>query len=159
MSILTLKNASKSYGETKVLTDINLEVAEGEFVAIVGFSGSGKTTLMNILSGLETVDGGEALYRGQPITEPGQERGLVFQSYSLMPWLTVTGNVVGTLRFTAPEQFQGEGDERSDVYSLGLTLYELSTLTPAYSASDRKTLMKRVITGSPIPPRQINLHS
>lgn len=70
--------------------------------------------------------------------------------------LTVTGNVVGTLRFTAPEQFQGEGDERSDVYSLGLTLYELSTLTPAYSASDRKTLMKRVITGSPIPPRQIN---
>ncbi|MEM7270248.1 MAG: nitrate ABC transporter ATP-binding protein [Pseudomonadota bacterium] len=93
MSILTLKNASKAYGDTKVLKDINLEVAEGEFVAIVGFSGSGKTTLMNILSGLETVDAGEALYRGKPITEPGQERGLVFQSYSLMPWLTVTGNV------------------------------------------------------------------
>lgn len=93
MSILTLKNVSKAYGETKVLTDINLEVAEGEFVAIVGFSGSGKTTLMNILSGLETPDEGEAAYRGTPITEPGQERGLVFQSYSLMPWLTVTGNV------------------------------------------------------------------
>ena len=93
MSILTLKNASKAYGDTKVLKDINIEVAEGEFVAIVGFSGSGKTTLMNILSGLETVDSGEALYRGQPITEPGQERGLVFQSYSLMPWLTVIGNV------------------------------------------------------------------
>ncbi|MGI9470020.1 MAG: protein kinase domain-containing protein [Rubripirellula sp.] len=70
--------------------------------------------------------------------------------------LTVSGNIVGTLRFTAPELFQGDVDERSDIYSLGLTLYELSTLTPAFSASDRKTLMKRVMTGNPVSPRQIN---
>ena len=110
MSILTLKNVAKSYGETKVLTDINLEVAEGEFVAIVGFSGSGKTTLMNILSGLETPDVGEAAYRGQAITEPGQERGLVFQSYSLMPWLTVTGNV--TLAVDAVHKGKSKADRR-----------------------------------------------
>ena len=110
MSILTLKNVAKSYGETKVLTDINLEVAEGEFVAIVGFSGSGKTTLMNILSGLETPDAGEAAYRGQAITEPGQERGLVFQSYSLMPWLTVTGNV--TLAVDAVHKGKSKADRR-----------------------------------------------
>ncbi|MEM7547866.1 MAG: nitrate ABC transporter ATP-binding protein [Pseudomonadota bacterium] len=94
MGILSLKNISKGYGETPILSDINLDVDEGEFIAIVGFSGSGKTTLMNILSGLEMPDRGEALFRGDAITGPGQERGLVFQSYSLMPWLTVTGNVM-----------------------------------------------------------------
>ncbi|MEM0976193.1 MAG: ABC transporter ATP-binding protein [Pseudomonadota bacterium] len=93
MSILSLKSVSKSYGDTHVLKDINLEVEEGEFIAIVGFSGSGKTTLMNILTGLETPDAGEALYKGAAISEPDPERGLVFQSYSLMPWLTVNGNV------------------------------------------------------------------
>ena len=88
MSILSLKGVGKSYGDAAILKDIDLEVAEGEFIAIVGFSGSGKTTLMNILTGLEFPDTGTALYNGDPITGPGSERGLVFQSYSLMPWLT-----------------------------------------------------------------------
>ncbi|MXU63888.1 ABC transporter ATP-binding protein [Oceanomicrobium pacificus] len=91
--ILKLENVCKSYGEAHVLDGIDLAVEEGEFVAIVGFSGSGKTTLMNILSGLEMPDTGAALFRNKEITGPGPERGLVFQSYSLMPWLTVTGNV------------------------------------------------------------------
>ncbi len=93
MSILSLKNVQKSYGDTSILKDVNLEVKEGEFIAIVGFSGSGKTTLMNILTGLDFPDKGEALYNGSPITEPSSERGIVFQSYSLMPWLTVSGNI------------------------------------------------------------------
>ncbi|GHA43509.1 hypothetical protein GCM10008927_05270 [Amylibacter ulvae] len=93
MDILSLKNVSKSYGDSHILSDINLNIKEGEFVAILGFSGSGKSTLMNILTGLETPDGGQALYKNMPITEPSPERGLVFQSYSLMPWLTVAGNV------------------------------------------------------------------
>jgi len=94
MSILSLKNVSKSYGDSQILSDINLEVEEGEFIAILGFSGSGKSTLMNILAGLDHSDTGEALFKGQPIKEPSPERGLVFQNYSLMPWLTVTGNVM-----------------------------------------------------------------
>jgi len=94
MSILSLKNVSKSYGDSQILSDINLEVKEGEFIAILGFSGSGKSTLMNILAGLDHTDTGEALFKGQPIKEPSPERGLVFQNYSLMPWLTVTGNVM-----------------------------------------------------------------
>lgn len=93
MSILSLKNVAKSFGDSDILKDINLEVKEGEFIAILGFSGSGKSTLMNILTGLDTPDSGQALYKGEPITEPSPERGLVFQSYSLMPWLTVRGNV------------------------------------------------------------------
>lgn len=97
MAILELKSVSKSYGEeparTRVLKDVSLSVREGEFVAIVGFSGSGKTTLISLMSGLTQPDAGAVLFKGKPVTEPGPERGVVFQSYSLMPWLSVRGNV------------------------------------------------------------------
>ncbi len=97
MPILELNSVSKSFGSgdtrTNVLKDISLSVNEGEFVAIVGFSGSGKTTLISLMSGLATPDEGEVLFRGKPVTEPGPERGVVFQNYSLMPWLSVSENV------------------------------------------------------------------
>jgi nitrate/nitrite transport system ATP-binding protein len=95
--LLELKNVCKSYGEGKnkasILKDINLNIKEGEFIAIVGFSGSGKTTLISTLAGLMLADSGEVLKQGQPITAPGPDRGVVFQNYSLMPWLTVFDNV------------------------------------------------------------------
>ncbi|WP_179378706.1 ABC transporter ATP-binding protein [Jannaschia marina] len=93
MGILTFDTVSKGFGDTPVLRDISLDVAEGEFVAILGFSGSGKSTLMNLIAGLEQPDAGTVTFKGLPVKEPGPERGLVFQSYSLMPWLTVEGNV------------------------------------------------------------------
>lgn len=97
MAFLELNGAGKSYSDgnatTEVLKDINLAIEEGEFVAILGFSGSGKTTLISTIAGLVTPDEGEVLLKGAPITGPGPDRGLVFQSYSLMPWLTVEGNV------------------------------------------------------------------
>ena len=98
MGILTFDKVCKGYGEgparAQVLRDINLDVAEGEFVAILGFSGSGKTTLINLIAGLTLPDSGAVTFRGKPMTGPGPERGVVFQSYSLMPWLTVRGNVL-----------------------------------------------------------------
>jgi nitrate/nitrite transport system ATP-binding protein len=97
MPVLELRGVSKSYGAgalgTEVLREVNLSIAEGEFVAIVGFSGSGKTTLVNLLAGLAAPDAGEALKGGRPIEGPGPDRGVVFQSYSLMPWLSVAQNV------------------------------------------------------------------
>jgi nitrate/nitrite transport system ATP-binding protein len=90
---LELKGVSKRYGATEVLAGVDLEIHEGEFVAIVGFSGSGKTTLINLLAGLATPDAGKVLKRGKPIPGPGPDRGVVFQSYSLMPWLSVRDNV------------------------------------------------------------------
>ena len=92
MGILELKGVSKGYG-SPVLKRLDLTVEEGEFLAVLGFSGTGKTTLINLLAGLELPDAGEVLFRGQPVTGPGPERGLVFQSYALMPWLTVAGNI------------------------------------------------------------------
>lgn len=91
--LLELKAVCKSYGATSILNNINLSIKEGEFIAIVGFSGSGKTTLISAIAGLIQTDSGEVLKQGQPITEPGPDRGVVFQNYSLMPWLTVFENV------------------------------------------------------------------
>ena len=93
MPILELSGVTKSYGETPVLKNINLAIEEGEFIAIVGFSGSGKTTLVSLMAGLATPDHGTVTLKGRPVTGPGADRGVVFQSYSLMPWLTVEGNV------------------------------------------------------------------
>ncbi len=91
--LLELKAVCLSYGATSILNNINLSINEGEFVAIVGFSGSGKTTLISTIAGLIQADSGEVLKQGQPITAPGPDRGVVFQNYSLMPWLTVFENV------------------------------------------------------------------
>ena len=97
MAFLELRNVSKSYGRgdnrTEVLKNINLLLEEGEFLAIVGFSGSGKTTLISLIAGLIEPDEGEILVNGKKVTGPGPDRGVIFQSYSLLPWLTVYGNV------------------------------------------------------------------
>ena len=94
---LSLRHVCKGYGagaeRTEVLHDINLEVARGEFVAIVGYSGTGKTTLISLIAGLIKADAGELTLHGQPIRDPSPERGVVFQNYSLLPWLTVYENI------------------------------------------------------------------
>ncbi|WP_290559253.1 ABC transporter ATP-binding protein [Aestuariivita sp.] len=93
MSVLAFQNVSKGFGDTPVLRDINLEVREGEFLVLLGFSGTGKTTLINMMAGLDRPTKGAVTFKGQSVTGPGPERGVVFQNYSLMPWLTVAGNV------------------------------------------------------------------
>lgn len=97
MAFLEVQQLSKSYGsgneKPDVLDNINLSIEQGEFVAIVGFSGSGKTTLISALAGLIDIDGGKILFKGKGISGPSPERGVIFQSYSLMPWLTVYGNI------------------------------------------------------------------
>jgi nitrate/nitrite transport system ATP-binding protein len=98
MALLELKNVSKGFGpkrdRTEVLRQINLTVEEGEFLAIVGYSGAGKSTLINLVAGLEAPDSGEVLLGGKPVVGPGPDRGVVFQNYSLLPWLTTFENVL-----------------------------------------------------------------
>ncbi|WP_366184437.1 ABC transporter ATP-binding protein [Flavobacterium ovatum] len=106
MAYLELKNVCKSYGEgknkTEVLRNINLRIEEGEFVAIVGFTGSGKTTLVNLLAGLIEPDSGEILFKGQPISGTSHERGIIFQNYSLLPWLSVYENIAMAVKAVFP---------------------------------------------------------
>ena len=97
MAYLEIKGVSKGFGpakaRTEVLHDLHLEVEQGEFVAIIGYSGAGKTTLMSLILGLQFPDEGTVTLKGQRITGPGPDRGIVFQNYSLLPWLTVFENV------------------------------------------------------------------
>jgi ABC-type nitrate/sulfonate/bicarbonate transport system, ATPase component len=97
MAFLELHSLSKSYRSngsiTPVLHDINLDIEEGEFVAIVGYSGTGKTTLVSLIGGLIKPDTGTLTLNGVKIKGPGPDRGIVFQNYSLLPWLTVYENV------------------------------------------------------------------
>lgn len=103
MAFLELNNVSKSFGGTCVLHDLSLSLTKGEFVAIVGYSGAGKTTLMNLINGLVKPDRGTATLNGQPITGPGPDRGVVFQNYSLLPWLTVFENIALAVDEVFPE--------------------------------------------------------
>lgn len=123
--LLELKGVSKAYGDVQVLKDINLSIKEGEFVAIVGFSGSGKTTLISLIAGLIKPDAGSISFKGTPITEPGPERGVVFQSYSLMPWMTVRENVALAVNQVFRKESAAERSGRVDKY------VQMVNLTPA----------------------------
>jgi nitrate/nitrite transport system ATP-binding protein len=95
--VLALRGVAKGYGPAarrqEVLAGIDFSLHEGEVVAVVGFSGSGKTTLLSLLAGLIEPDAGSLERDGRPARGPSLERGVVFQSYALLPWLTVLGNV------------------------------------------------------------------
>ena len=108
MAYLELKNIYKNYclgnTTTEVLSNINLSIEEGEFVAIVGFTGSGKTTLVNLINGLITPTSGQVLFKGKEIKGTGHERGVIFQNYSLLPWLTVSQNVFMAVKEAFPKK-------------------------------------------------------
>ncbi|WP_424406817.1 nitrate ABC transporter ATP-binding protein [Microcoleus sp.] len=97
---LTIKNVSKVYNNQKepdkpfvILDGVNLTVNEGEFICLIGHSGCGKSTLLNMIAGFNGPTSGEVALEGSPITEPGPDRMVVFQNYSLLPWLTATENI------------------------------------------------------------------
>lgn len=135
MAVLEFKNVGKSFGEgtgkSDVLNGIDLKVEEGEFLVILGFSGSGKTTLINLMAGLEFPSKGEVSFRGAPITGPGRERGVIFQSYSLMPWLTVDGNVRLAVDTVYPELSRVEKQAKVDHYVDMVGLGHAKTRRPA----------------------------
>ncbi|MDY6783031.1 MAG: nitrate ABC transporter ATP-binding protein [Cyanobacteriota bacterium] len=96
-AFLEIDSVSKIYptpkGDFTVLDDVNLTVREGEFVCLIGHSGCGKSTLLNMVSGLNRPTMGEVRMKNQRITNPGPDRMVVFQNYSLLPWLSVYENV------------------------------------------------------------------
>jgi nitrate/nitrite transport system ATP-binding protein len=126
---LEFRGVSKSFGSgaqrTVVLKDINLQIREGEFVAIVGFSGSGKSTLISLIAGLQQADEGEVLCNGQAIEGPGPDRGVVFQNYSLMPWMTVRQNVALSVDQVFSKATPAERAARVEKY------IDMVNLTPA----------------------------
>ena len=95
---LLVKNLSKQFGDKTVLEDINFSMQSGEFVTFVGSSGCGKSTLLRLIAGLDHPSGGRIHVDGSPVEGPGPDRGMVFQKYSLYPWLTAADNVAFGMR-------------------------------------------------------------
>lgn len=129
MPILELQNVAKSFSnggsESNILRNINLQVEDGEFVAIVGYSGAGKTTLISMIAGLIHPSRGRVLMKGLEVTEPGPDRGVVFQNYSLLPWLTVYENVYLAVDQVFPNWVHAKKKSHTERY------IQMVNLTPA----------------------------
>jgi NitT/TauT family transport system ATP-binding protein len=108
--ILEVKQLGKVYksnkGDVTALQDINFKTHRREFVCVIGPSGCGKSTLIRILAGLESHTSGDVLLDGKPVTGPGRDRGMVFQGYTLFPWLTVKKNVMFGLEMNNISAFE-----------------------------------------------------
>src|SRR5580693_1481498 len=128
MAFLELKHVAKSFAHAKgtllVLNDITFNVEEGEFVAIVGPSGCGKSTLLRIINGIVPMTSGQVLYKGRQIDGINLECALVFQSFALMPWLSVKHNV--ELGLEAQGLAPAEREKRASIYidKVGLDGFE-----------------------------------
>lgn len=112
MSYLELDNVSFGFGPVsnryEVFDGASLSVEKNEFVAVIGFSGSGKSTLVSLLAGLEKPDSGEVRINGTVVEEPGPDKGVVFQNYSLLPWLSVYGNIELAVKQVFPDMDRNE---------------------------------------------------
>jgi NitT/TauT family transport system ATP-binding protein len=125
--ILEVKKLSKRFttaqGDIEALRDINFKVHRREFVCVIGPSGCGKSTLIRILAGLETHSEGDVLLDGQPVTGPGRDRGMVFQGYSLFPWLSVKRNVMFGPEMSGHSRGAAESHARQWLELVGLSKF------------------------------------
>ena len=107
-AFLSIENVNKVYptrnGPYPVLQDVNLRVAQGEFICVIGHSGCGKSTLLNMVSGFNQPTEGQVLLEGTPITQPGPDRMVVFQNYALLPWRSVFDNVYLAVHAVYPQK-------------------------------------------------------
>lgn len=121
---LSVRGLNKHFGDLHVLKDINLEIAEGEFVCIVGPSGCGKTTFLRTIGGLESADSGAIEIDGRPVTAPGADRGFVFQADSLLPWRTVFDNAIIGLEINGRKSEDSKAHTRDLLKLVGLSGFE-----------------------------------
>lgn len=153
---IEISDITKSYWsddgktETKVVLPLSLVIAEGEIVMFLGPSGCGKTTLMRIVGGLETQDQGLIRLRGELLAGPDRRRGMVFQSYSSFPWLTVRNNIKFGTRYRTDISRQ-EKEEITDHYMnmVGLTLYSDFYTNRISGGMRQRVAIARTLASSP----------
>ncbi|RWA52040.1 sulfonate ABC transporter ATP-binding protein [Cupriavidus sp. UYMSc13B] len=154
MSALSIQQVSRTFsnprgGQTLALQPVDFEVRDNDFVTILGPSGCGKSTLLRIVAGLDTPTSGRVLLDGQPVSAPGADRGMVFQSYTLFPWLTIEQNV----RFGLRERGMGaaEQKERSDFFiqRVGLRGFEHHYPKQLSGGMQQRTAIARALANDP----------
>ncbi len=142
MSKLAIERVSRMFPGTKALEETNLQVQDNDFICILGPSGCGKSTLLRIVAGLDTPTTGRVLLDGQPVERPGPDRGMVFQSYTLFPWLTVRENVLFGRRAT---------QEKADflVRQVGLRGFENHYPKMLSGGMQQRTALARALANDP----------
>lgn len=136
-------------GSLTALQDINLHVEEGEFVCVVGASGSGKSTLLRLIAGLETPTKGEILVDGVQVTGPGADRGMVFQSYTLYPWMNVLENIEFGLKLQGVPQSQYRQQATYYLEVVGLSKFALSLPKELSGGMKQRVAIARALASQP----------
>jgi NitT/TauT family transport system ATP-binding protein len=131
------------------LRDISFKVHRREFVCVIGPSGCGKSTLIRILAGLETTTSGRVLLDGRAVSGPGPDRGMVFQGYTLFPWLTVTRNVMFGLEMKGASLAQAEAEARQWIDLVGLTRFKDAYPAQLSGGMKQRTAIARALAAQP----------
>jgi NitT/TauT family transport system ATP-binding protein len=143
------KEFETSQGKVTALQDINFKVHKREFVCVIGPSGCGKSTLIRILAGLETQTTGEVLLDGKAVYGPGPDRGMVFQGYTLFPWLTVKKNVMFGLERAGHGRDSSEEEARQWIDLVGLSKFENSYPHQLSGGMKQRVAIARALANQP----------
>jgi nitrate/nitrite transport system ATP-binding protein len=135
---ITISFKSSGKGTFTAVENINLTIQKGEIVSIIGHSGCGKSTIMNAVSGMVKPSAGEVLVNGKKVTGPGPDRGIVFQNYSLLPWLTVYQNVYEAVDAVMPKKTKAEKRELVDYNLKMVNLYQHKDKLPSQLSGGMK---------------------
>jgi ABC-type nitrate/sulfonate/bicarbonate transport system ATPase subunit len=151
--VISIRGVSRtfrsSHGDTLALQHTDFDVAENDFVTILGPSGCGKSTLLRIVAGLDHPTSGEVLLDGKRITGPGADRGMVFQSYTLFPWLTVRENVCFGLRESGVPRAEQDDIARDFIERVGLAGFERHYPKQLSGGMQQRTALARALANQP----------
>lgn len=147
--ILDVQGLTKKFGDHAALNNISFQVRRREFICVLGASGCGKSTLIRIIAGLDTPSGGAILLDGKPVVGPGSDRGMVFQGYTLFPWLTVKKNVMFGLKMGGKSSFEAAREAREWIALVGLSKFENSYPHELSGGMKQRVAIARALANRP----------
>ncbi len=154
--ILSVRHLEKTFGvdgsSHVAFSDVSLDIHRREFITVIGPSGCGKSTFIRIVAGLDDATGGEVLLDGKPVGEPGPDRGMVFQGYTLFPWLTVKRNVMFGLQMGGESHSTAEAEARQWLDMVGLEKFEDSYPHELSGGMKQRVAIARALANRPAHP-------